>query len=111
MSIKANQLNKLSNDELIKIMIDMKVMYDKELDEKREKYLKLQKIYDSCVDTLTGASDTANTCSKCDLWFEEGYGGFECQECNNLFCYDCGGEQDEDEDEDEKENICKCCKK
>ena len=105
MSIKPELLSRLSNDELIKIMIEMKVIYDKELDEEKEKNLKLQKIYDSCTDTLTSASEKVNCCSECDLWFEEEYSGFICEECNEPYCYDCGREPDEDE------NICICCKK
>jgi len=101
MSIKPNLLSTLSNDELIKIMIEMKVSYDKELDEAREKNINLQKIYDSCVNTLWGSSETANYCSKCNLWFEEEYGGFYCEECGEVYCYDCGGEP---------ENVKETCK-
>jgi len=104
MSIKPNLLSTLSNDELIKIMIEMKVSYDKELNEAKEKNIKQERIYDSCVNTLFGASEKANCCSKCDLWFEEEYGGFMCEECYEPFCFDC--------DESPAligEFICKCC--
>ena len=102
-SIKPNLLAKLSNDELIKIMIEMKITYDKELDEIREKYIEKERIYESCVERLFGASEKANMCSKCNLWFEEEYHGFICEECNQPFCEDC-------EEYIEDECKCKNCK-
>ena len=103
-SIKPNLLAKLSNDELIKIMIEMKTTYDKELNEIREKYIEKERIYDSCVERLCGATEKANMCSKCDLWFEEEYTGFCCEECNLPFCEDC-------EEYDGSDHICEECKK
>jgi hypothetical protein len=98
-NIKPNLLAKLSNDELIKIMIVMKTTYDKELDEIREKYIEQERIYESCVERLFGASEKAHMCSKCNLWFEEEYHGFVCEECNLPFCEDC---------EEYIESECKC---
>jgi len=112
MSIKPNLLSTLSNDELIKIMIEMKVSYDKELNEAKEKNINLQRIYDSCVNTLSHDHDTANCCSKCNLWFEEGRldGGFMCEECYEPFCFDCDDLSAYDESPALiGEFICKCC--
>jgi hypothetical protein len=104
MSIKPNLLAKLSNDELIKIMLVMKTKYDKEINEIREKYIEQERLYDSCVNTLFGATDKAECCNKCKLWFEVEYHGFYCEVCKLPFCADC------EEYDEEDECICENCK-